>query len=90
MKIKENVSFNIASEASYIYIFSGRKFIKNSKKGSILASFRKHVACTQTVLPDKSILIVQKLEEMPKIQNSTETFCAISNNVEFINFDKIL
>ena len=32
MKIIENVSFNIASEASYIYISSGQKLIKNAKE----------------------------------------------------------
>ena len=31
LKITEKVSFNIASEASYIYILSGQKFIKNAK-----------------------------------------------------------
>ena len=29
MKITEKVSFNIASVASYVYILSGQKFIKN-------------------------------------------------------------
>ena len=29
LKIKEKVSFNIASEASFGYILSGQKFIKN-------------------------------------------------------------
>ena len=48
MKITENVSFNIASEASYVYILSGQKFIKNAKKG-----FWKTEACGQTELPDK-------------------------------------
>ena len=34
LKITEKVSFNIAkSEASYIYILSGKKLIKNAKKG---------------------------------------------------------
>ena len=33
LNITEKVSFNIASEASYIYIFSGQKFIKNVKNG---------------------------------------------------------
>ena len=42
-----NVSFNIASEASYVYILSGQKFIKNSKKWSILASFWKPEAVKQ-------------------------------------------
>ena len=39
LKIKEKVSFNIASEASYDYILSGQKLIKNAKNDPILASF---------------------------------------------------
>ena len=35
LKIIEKVSFNIASEASYVYILSGQKLIKNAKKGPI-------------------------------------------------------
>ena len=31
LKITENVAFNIASEASYVCILSGQKFIKNAK-----------------------------------------------------------
>ena len=30
-KNHKKVSFNIASEASYVYILSGQKFIKNAK-----------------------------------------------------------
>ena len=33
MNITENVSFNNASEASYIYILSGQQYIKNAKIG---------------------------------------------------------
>ena len=33
MKITENVSFNIASEASYVYILSGQKLIKMPQNG---------------------------------------------------------
>ena len=33
LKITEKVSFNIASEASYVYILSAQKFIKNAKNG---------------------------------------------------------
>ena len=33
LKITEKVSFNIASEASYAYILSGQKLIKNAKNG---------------------------------------------------------
>ena len=31
LKITEKVSFNIASEASYVYILRGQKIIKNAK-----------------------------------------------------------
>ena len=51
--------YNVASEASYVYILSGQKFIKNSKIVN-LASFWK------TVLPDMSVLIGQKLMEKAK------------------------
>ena len=33
LKITEKVSFNIASEASYVYILSGQKLIKSAKNG---------------------------------------------------------
>ena len=33
LKITEKVSFNIASEASYIYILRGQKFINKAKNG---------------------------------------------------------
>ena len=39
LKITEKVSFNIASEASYIYIISGQKLIKNAKNGPIWRVF---------------------------------------------------
>ena len=32
LKITEKVSFNIAKEASFVYILSGQKLIKNAKK----------------------------------------------------------
>ena len=33
LKITEKVPFNIASEASYVYILSGQKLIKNAENG---------------------------------------------------------
>ena len=39
LKITEKVSFNIASEASYGYILSGQKLIKNAKNGSFWRVF---------------------------------------------------
>ena len=37
LKISEKVSFNMASEASCVYILNGQKFINNGQKWSILA-----------------------------------------------------
>ena len=31
-KITKNVSFNIASDVSYVFFLSGQKFIKNAQK----------------------------------------------------------
>ena len=70
LKITEKVSFNLASEASYVYILSGQKLIKNAKNGPVWQFFLKPKACGQTLLPDRSLLIGQKLVEnakMPKI-----------------------
>ena len=67
LKITEKVSFNIASEARYVYILSGQKLIKNAKT----SPFRKPEACGQTILPDRSLLIVQKLMENAKNSNVT-------------------
>ena len=52
----EKVSFNMASEASYVYILSGQKLIKNAK-------WSKPKACGQTLLPDMSVLIWQEIGE---------------------------
>ena len=35
----KKVAFNIASEASYVYILSGQKLIKNAKNRPFLTSF---------------------------------------------------
>ena len=66
LKITEKVSFNIASEASYVYILSGQKLIKNAKNCPFWRGFCKPEACGQTVLSDMSVLIGQKLVENAK------------------------
>ena len=48
-------------------------------KWSILASFWKPEACGQTVLPDRSVLIGQKLVENAKIQKIK---CDILSNLQ--------
>ena len=39
LKIAEKVLFNIASEASYVYILSGQKLIKKAKNGQFWRVF---------------------------------------------------
>ena len=39
LKITEKVSFNIVSEASYVYILNGQKLIKKAKNGPIWRVF---------------------------------------------------
>ena len=41
LKITEKVSFNVASEAGYVYILSGQKLIKNAQKGPFWRVFEK-------------------------------------------------
>ena len=50
------------------------------KNGPILASFWKPVACGQTVLPDRSVLIGQKLVENAKIEKKFK--CDILSNFQ--------
>ena len=70
-KSQKKVSFNMVSEANYVYILSKMPKMLN------LASFWKRDGCGQTVLPDMSILIGQKLVENAKIKISNETFWVI-------------
>ena len=41
LKITEKVTFNVVSEASYVYILSGQKFIKNAKNDQFWRAFEK-------------------------------------------------
>ena len=79
--------------------FEWTKVDKKCQKWSILSSFWNPEACDQTVLPDRSVLIGQKLVENVKIQ--MRHFRWFSNNVRlwdfsfqffalFINRNKIL
>ena len=53
----------------YIYILSGQKLIKKwKKKRSVLVSIWKPEICSQIVLPDRSILIEQKLLKEAKME----------------------
>ena len=61
----------IVSEANYVYILSGQKFIKNAKNAQFGECLKKSEACGQTVLPDKN------WRKMSKLKHSNETFWAI-------------
>ena len=63
LKITEKVASNIASEASYVYIF-----IKNTINGKFGEFYKEKKNC-HTVLPDGSILIGQKLMKNAQIEN---------------------
>ena len=66
LKITKKVSINIASEASYVYLLNGQKFIKNAQNGHF-GDFLKLEACCQTVLPDRSMFKGQNLAENPTL-----------------------
>ena len=76
LKITQKVSFNIASEASYVYILSWQKFSKNAENGQFWL-FWKPEACGQTVLPDMSILIEQIGGKCQNWKKSNATFWVI-------------
>ena len=73
--------FNIASEASYIYILSRLKLFKKPKKWSILARFWNPKACGQTVLPDRSVLLGQKLAKHAKIGKIQMQYFELFSNI---------
>lgn len=64
LKITEKGSFMIASEASNVYIFGEQNLTRNAKN-------------CQTVLPERSVVIGQKLVQMPFFKNSNAIFLAI-------------
>ena len=82
LKIIEKVSFNIASEASYIYILSEQKLIKN---GQFLANFWKPEAFGQTELPDVGQKIGGKFK--CDILGTFQTLCAQFENYKKSHFD---
>ena len=61
LKITEKVAFNIASEASYVYILSGQKSPKNNRFGEFLKTWSLRLNSV------RSLLIGQKLMENAKV-----------------------
>ena len=66
LKITEKVSFNIASEVSYVYFLSWQKLIKNTKNGPFGEFLKTWSLRSNSVT--RQVLIGQKLVENAKIQ----------------------
>ena len=84
---RKSLIFNIVSEANYVYILSGQKFLKMPN----LASFWKREAYSQTVLPDMSVVIRQKMVEKAKLQKfkwdilgDFQTMCSFEFKKEYL------
>ena len=77
LKIAEKVAFDIASEASYVYILSEQKFIKKSQK---MINF---YSC-QTVLPVRPFLIDKNVWE----KKSKVTFSVIFKHCVMVAKEK--
>ena len=80
-KLQKKVAFNIASEASYVYILSGQKLIKNAKMVHFdeflkTWSFRSNSVTRQ--------LSFNRSKIGGKCQNSNATFWVIFKHCEYI------
>ena len=53
LKFIERVAFNIASEASYVYISSGQKLIKKAKNGQLACGVIRQVPFIRTKIGRK-------------------------------------
>ena len=74
LKITENVSFNIASEASYVCILSEQKLIKKAKNGQF-GEFLQNWSLRSNSVTRKVTFKRKKIDR--KCQNSNATFWAI-------------
>ena len=67
LKSTGKVTFNIASEASYLYILSGQKFTKNAKNcqiGDFLKSLRTNSVTRQVILFGQKMMENAKIEQL--------------------------
>ena len=70
----KKVSFNIASEASYLHILNGQKLIKNAKNGAFWRVFENLKLAVKQSYQTCQFLIGQKLVEMAKMRHFEEYF----------------
>ena len=76
------VALTTTSDASYVFILVDKRLSKMLKIVN-LASFWKTEACSQTVLPERSVFIGQKLMENAKIEKFKWD---ILSNIQTLNF----
>ena len=83
LKITEKVSINSMSKASYIFILSGQKFLKNAKNGSFWRVFEnlklavKQVSFNRTKIGGKC----QNLKRSNEHLSNFQTMCVFMNLV---------
>ena len=68
LKITEKVSFNIASEASYVYILSGQKLVQNAKNSPLWRVFENLKLAVKQCYQTGQFFMGQKLAENAKIE----------------------
>ena len=72
-KITKKVAFNLVSEASYGYILSGQKIMKNAQKWSILAFFENLKLAVTQCYQTGHFLFYKNWCKMQKFENSCAT-----------------
>ena len=82
LKITEKVSFNIASEASYVYILNGQKLIKNAENGSFWRAFENLKLAVKQCYQTGQFQQDKNWWKMPKFKNLNATFWVIFKQCE--------
>ena len=77
LKISEKVAFIIASEASYVYILSGQKLIKNAKNSQSWRLFENLMLAVKQCYQTGHFKQDKNWWKMPKLKISNETFWVI-------------
>ena len=77
LKITEKVSFNMASEVSYVCILSGQKFIKIAKNSQFGEFLKFWSLLSNSVTRQVNFNWDKNWCKMPKLKNSNATFLVI-------------
>ena len=75
LKITEKIAFNTMSEASYVYIMSGQKFMKNAKNSQIWRVFQNLKLAVKQCYQIGHFFNSTKIgEKCQNVKNSNATF----------------